>query len=204
MTVSEAKEKLKYIEDIPGGPTLLDLSKIRFDIDEVEWILTRYNKPDSFSPDDHGPVCSKLVFKGSEDFDSLKLFDVVAAMDRFRIDRDTCDRIFDMSYKTVLMDLAVKFGIKHSGSSISDIKIDREDAARYPQFLQLLDQAQEQAELFRQQMNIDHALWAFPESFDMTIENVIKHRADEPRRICGADVPKERNEMVKLILSEYK
>ena len=73
MTVKEAKEKLKYIEDIQGGPTLLDLSKIRFDIDEVEWILTRYNKPDSFSPDDHGPVCSKLVFKGSEDFEKYNL-----------------------------------------------------------------------------------------------------------------------------------
>ena len=203
MTVSEAKEKLKYIEDIQGGPTLLDLSKIRFDMDEVEWILTRYNKPDTFSPDDHGPACHRLIFEGSEDFTSLKLLDVVIAMDRFRIDRDTCDRIFDMSYKTVLMDLAVKFGIKHSGSSIADIKIDKEDAARYPQFLNLLDQAHDQSELFRQQINIDHALWAFPECFDMTIENVINHRADEPKRICGADVPKERNEMVRLILSEY-
>ena len=154
MTVSEAKEKLKYIEDIEGGPTLLDLSKIRFDMDEVEWILTRYNKPDIFSPDDHGPVCHRLIFEGSEDFTSLKLLDVVIAMDRFRIDRDTCDRIFDMSYKTVLMDLAVKFGIKHSGSSIADIKIDKEDAARYPQFLNLLDQAHDQSELFRQQINI--------------------------------------------------
>lgn len=202
MDKREAAEKLMLIPDTEGRLTLKEASTVRFNIDEQEWLLKTYKHPEERKPSDRGPENS--YFPEHTDSTGLPLYcfalDLVRAMDRFRIDRKELDRLMDMAYRTTLMDLVVKNGIKHTGASIADIKPDPEDMKRHPGVQDLLDKAHDDMQFFRDQMAIDHALWAFPEAFDMTIEQVIKHRAEEPQRICSGPSLKERYEMVRILL----
>lgn len=204
MTKEEAKEKLKFIPDREGSLTLAEAASVVFTVDETEWILKYYNKPEGRSLTDRGPENNRFP-QYTDEYGMSKYctaLDLVLAMNRFKIDEDTYNKIFNMAYRTTVMDLAVKFGIKHTGTTIADFKPDEEDALRYPQYRELIRNAETEMELFKDQMAIDHVLWAFPGAFSMTIDDVIKHRADEPQRLCGSGIPRERHEMVRLILED--
>ncbi|MCR5210127.1 MAG: hypothetical protein K6C99_07940 [Lachnospiraceae bacterium] len=202
MTKEEAIKELQLIPDKEGCLTLAEAASVIFTVDETEWILKYYNKPEGRSLTDRGPENNRFP-QYTDEYGMSKYctaLDLVLAMNRFRIDEDIYKRIFDMAYRTTVMDLAVKFGIKHTGTTIADFKPDEEDALRFPQYQELIRNAETEMELFKDQMAIDHVLWSFPGAFSMTIEDVIKHRADEPQRLCGAGIPRERYDMVQTIL----
>ena len=205
MDKNDAAKKLMLINETPGRLTLKEASLVRFSIDETEWLLRTYHKPEERIPSDRGPAND--YFPGYKDESGLPLYgralDLVLAMDFFKIDETELGRFLDMAYRTALMDLCIKNDIKHTGSTIADFVPDRKDLDRHPGCRALIRKLKSDMEFFRQQAAIDHALWSFPEAFDMTVKDVIKHRAEEPAMICSAAPSdlNERNALVKLILA---